>query len=114
VVKAPALTLRHVLTALRQGHFYATTGVELDRYRVTADGISLRVRQQQQEQTVIQFFGVGGRELRRVIGLRAAYRFRGNERYVRARIASTGGFWAWTQPVFLDDLKAAIRWTNAG
>lgn len=114
VVRAPALTRRHVLVAIERGRFYATTGVEIDRYRVTRAGVSLRVRPQLEEKTSIQFFGAGGRELARVIGHRAAYRFRGDEVYVRVRIASTAGLWAWTQPVFLDDLADAIAWTHAG
>lgn len=113
VVQAPALSVRHVLEAIRCGRFYATTGVELAHYRVTRAGISLAVQRQQEEQTVIQFFGAGGRELRRVTGTRANYRFQGDEGYVRARIGSTAGYWAWTQPVFLDDLTDSIRWTAA-
>lgn len=111
VVQASALTVRQIMQAIRKGHFYATTGIELSRYRVTRTGISLAVRQQQEEQTVFQFFGTGGRELRHVVGAHATYRFKGDENYVRVRIGSTAGYWAWTQPVFLDDLADAIRWT---
>ena len=66
-----------------------------------------------QERAVFQFFGAGGRELHHAVGHDARYRFRGDETYVRVRIGSTAGCWAWTQPVFLDDLAGAIRWTNA-
>jgi hypothetical protein len=114
VVRAPALTVRHVVDAIRRGRFYATTGVELARYRVTASGVSLAVRRQQREQTVFQFFGADGRELRRIVGERARYRFRGDEGYVRVRISSTCGYRAWTQPVFLDDLSDPIRWSDHG
>ena len=113
VVQTPTLTVRHVVEAIRRGRFYATTGIELARYRVTRAGLSLAVRRKQEEQTVFQFFGAGGRELRRLIGERAVYRFKGDEGYVRVRISSTAGYWAWTQPVFLDDLADAIRWTAA-
>lgn len=112
VVKAPTLDARQIIEALRQGHFYATTGIELESYRVSRTRMTLSVRRQQQEHTVFQFFGSGGTELKRETGTQAVYRFRGDERYVRVRIASTCGYWAWTQPVFLDRLPEAVRWTS--
>jgi hypothetical protein len=113
VVKTPTLTRKNVVEAVRHGRFYASTGILLDDYSVTKAGMSLRLRQQQQERTVFQFFGSGGRELQRTVGGDATYDFKGDEGYVRVRIGSTCGVWAWTQPVFLDDLADAIRWTRA-
>ena len=78
---------------------------------MTKRGLSLKLRRQQNERVVFQFFGSGGRELARVVGEEATYAFKGDEGYVRVRIGSTCGVWAWTQPVFLDDLTDAIRWT---
>lgn len=111
VVKAPKLARKDIVEAVRHGHFYASTGVMLDDYRVTKRGLSLKLRRQQNERVVFQFFGSGGRELARVVGEEATYAFKGDEGYVRVRIGSTCGVWAWTQPVFLDDLTDAIRWT---
>jgi len=111
MVKAPALTQTAIMEALRQGHCYASTGILLADYRVHEDGISLAVECRQSEQTCLQFFGEGGRELQCDYALTADYRFKGEERYVRCRITSTTGVWGWTQPVFLDDLQNAIAWT---
>lgn len=113
VVRVPKLTQKNVIDAIRRGHFYASTGVLLQNYRVTRKGVSLKLMQQSAEHAVFQFFGADGRELKRVIGLEAAYGFKGDETYVRVRIGSTAGLWAWTQPVFLDDLDDAIRWTGS-
>lgn len=113
MVKAAKREAGAIVEAVRKGHFYASTGVLLDGYRVTRKGVEVKVRVQQQERTVLQFFGTGGRELLRVVGAEASYRFAGDEGYVRVRVASTAGLWAWTQPVFLDDLAEAIRWTRA-
>ena len=112
MVKASKCTRRQILKALHAGHFYASTGVELETYRVTRRGVTLRLRRQNQERALFQFFGSGGVELHRAIGEEAIYRFTGREQYVRVRIASTAGCWAWTQPIFLDDLDKAIRWTS--
>ena len=111
VVKVAKLTAESVAAAIGQGHFYASTGVMLSLYRVTGEGIAIAVQQQSAEHTVFQFFGEGGKELLHVFGGSACYKFSGSEKYVRVRVASTAGLWAWTQPVFLDDLGDAIRWT---
>ncbi len=111
MVKAPELTETHILQAIKQGHCYASTGVVLADYRVLADRISVQVKVHQQEKTCIQFFGRNGRELQTDYASQAEYQFAGDETYVRCRIASTAGVWAWTQPVFLDDLQRAIAWT---
>lgn len=112
VVRVPGLTKDNVIKAIRYGHFYASTGVILQDYRVTRKGISLKILNQTNERTVIQFFGSTGKELKCIQALDASYTFKGDEIYVRIRIGSTAGLWAWTQPVFLDDLNDAIRWTG--
>ena len=113
VVRVPKLTVENVAEAIRHGRFYASTGVMIKDYRVTRKGMTVKLQQQSAERTVFQFFGEGGRELKRVVGEEAAYNFKGDEKYVRIRVASTAGLWAWLQPVFLDDLDDVIRWTGA-
>jgi len=111
VVRAESLTQEHILQAVRDGHCYATTGIILANYRVLDDRISVEVDVQQQEKTCIQFFGLDGSELQTEYATHSEYCFSGDETYVRCRIASTTGLWAWTQPVFMDDLNTAIAWT---
>ena len=111
VVKAASLTWRNIVEAVRKGHFYATTGITLATYKVTPQGIELAVDTHQNERVAVQYFGAGGRQLQLDHSDSSSYTFNGDEIYVRARIASTAGLWAWTQPVFLDSLNDAVKWT---
>jgi len=113
VVKTESLSRDNILAAIRKGHCYATTGVILDEYLVSKSGITIRIKPIGDEKTCIEFIGQGGRRLQRNYSHNAAYRFNGNETYVRCRITSTAGLHAWTQPVFLDKLESAIKWTSA-
>jgi hypothetical protein len=112
VVKAKSLTRENILAAITKGHFYATTGIILASYIVARDRIRVRVDVIDHEKTCIQFFGQGGRELQCEYESESEYFFDGNETYVRCRISSTAGLWAWTQPVFMDELDAAVDWTT--
>ena len=112
MVKASSLTKENILQAIKLGHCYASTGVTIASYQVFSDRISIEVDVRQQEETCIQFFGQDGLELQSEHTSASEYIFKGDEKYVRCRIASTVGVWAWTQPVFLDELEAAIEWTH--
>ena len=112
IVKANALTKDNILDAIKQGHCYASTGVILANYQVFADRISIEVDVIKQEKLSIQFFGQDGVELQTEYASSSEYKFKGDEKYVRCRIASTAGVWCWTQPVFLDDIQHAIEWTS--
>jgi hypothetical protein len=111
VLQAAQLTQTAVMTALRQGRFYASTGVTLQSYEADEHGISMRLVQTPEwspatskpnTRVVTRFIGGGGRLLAEVTGLNPAYRFKGDERYVRAQIIDSNGRRAWTQPVFRD------------
>ena len=43
---------------------------------------------------------------------KARYQFKGDELYVRVRIATTLGHGLWTQPIVLDDLEKQKEWIN--
>jgi hypothetical protein len=112
-VKTESLSRENVLSAIRKGHCYATTGVILDEYLVSPAEITIKVKAIGHEKICIEFIGQGGRRLQRNYSHKAAYSFTGNETYVRTRITSTAGLHAWTQPVFMDSLRAAVKWTSA-
>jgi hypothetical protein len=46
-----------------------------------------------------QFIGKQGRILSEGTGLTAAYTFKGDESYVRAKVIESNGRYAWVQPV---------------
>jgi predicted metal-dependent phosphoesterase TrpH len=105
MVRAAALTPEAILAALERGDFYASTGVELKAYEADRKGIRMELPESPSRTAPRYrtfFIGARGRVLKRDDSLRPAYAFRGNERYVRARVESSNGTFAWTQPVFLE------------
>jgi hypothetical protein len=105
VVRADTLTPEAIVSALRRGEFYASTGVSLREYTADARGIALtieRVRGAADDTRFrTEFIGRGGTVLATVEGMTARYEFRGTEGYVRARVTDSHGYRAWTQPVRL-------------
>lgn len=99
VVRAPELTARAILTAMERGDFYASTGVELSDYSVTASAMTVTVKKQSFEKYRIQFVGKGGAILHEALDSPATYTFKGTEGYVRARVLDSNGRVAWMQPV---------------
>jgi hypothetical protein len=100
MVRAPELSESAILKAIEEGDFYASTGVTLNRYEVTARGIELDVRVVPSYKYTIEFIGEGGRVLGMSYETPASYPFSGNEKYVRAKVTDSGGRVAWAQPVF--------------
>lgn len=99
MVRADRLDGRAILQALDAGRFYASTGVELSDYVVTARSMTIAVKQDAWAKYRVQFIGQGGRVLREALASPAEYVFRGDEGYVRAKILESNGRVAWTQPV---------------
>ena len=99
------LTQSAVLDALRQGRFYATSGLEVDAIAVEDETITVTAS----AADVIRFIGDGGRVLGRVTGGQASYAMTGDEGYVRVECEtdtlphpeSDVPMQAWLQPVFL-------------
>ena len=102
MVQAEELAADAICEALEAGRFYSSTEIMLEEYEADAEHISLTVKQEDNFRYTIQFVGHGGRVLAERFGTKASYRITGNEGYVRARITSTNGGYAWCQPVFTD------------
>jgi hypothetical protein len=108
VVQAPSLSVQNIVTALRAGRFYASTGIALARYSVDSHGISIQIAQSHEWSPALKpsalyttrFIGANGDLLAEITGLSPQYRFKGDEPYVRASIMDSDGRRAWTQPVF--------------
>ena len=99
VVRAERLAPRAIVEALERGDFYASTGVELKDYQVTARSITITIAEQQSRRYRVQFIGAEGRRLKEATSSPATYAFTGDETYVRAKIVDSNGQAAWTQPV---------------
>jgi hypothetical protein len=99
-VRAERLAGRPIVEALDRGDFYASTGVELSDYQVTARAITLTIKPWLDSKYRVQFIGKGGQVLSEVAAKSAEYVFRGDEAYVRAKVFESNGRAAWTQPVW--------------
>jgi hypothetical protein len=105
VVRAPRLESRALLEAMERGDFYASTGVILEDYEVTAASMTVQVATRTFSKYRIQFIGRGGRVLAEVPDATATYTFTGDEGYVRARVLESNGQIAWCQPVMIGQKK---------
>jgi hypothetical protein len=103
MVRASELTPSAIITALEKGEFYSTVGVLLQNIAITDDNYSVEIQQEDDIKYTTQFIGKNGHILKEVFGATAIYTFQGNELYVRARILSSSGEFACTQPIFLDN-----------
>lgn len=101
MVRAARLGVGEILQALEQGDFYASTGVTLADYRADSKGITLQIAAENASKYTVQFIGQWGKLLHEANGNAAAYTFKGDEMYVRAKVSESNGKAAWTQPVFL-------------
>lgn len=111
VVRADKKDAATILAALVRGEFYASTGVALDDYVVTAKTMTVTVRQPPGSSAAkfrTLFLGAHGRILGESNGNPATYTFRGDERYVRAKVVDSNGKVAWLQPTFVPP-RAASR-----
>jgi histidinol phosphatase-like PHP family hydrolase len=83
--------------ALRQGRFYASTGVDITRIEVTGGAVSITAPNAQR----IRFLGAWGKEFYYVDASQAEYEVTGEEGgYVRVECYGEGSRTAWTQPFF--------------
>ena len=101
MVRSTELTPRAILAAMERGEFYASTGVELSDYTVTATSMTVTVNQERYAKYRIQFIGRGGSVLHEALDSPATYEFTGTEGYVRARVLESNGRIAWCQPVWV-------------
>jgi hypothetical protein len=116
MVRAAELTPEALYQAMLAGDFYASTGVELEDFRISHKSIEIRIKPEKGVHYTTEFIGwKSGSDhpevLKTVKGARAVYRSDGRELFVRARIISDmpkenpfaeGDFeTAWLQPMVL-------------
>jgi hypothetical protein len=101
MVRASQLDAREIMTQMEAGHFYASSGVELDSVRVTAQDMMVAAKARGDFKFTTEFIGNGGAVLKKTGENPARYHLSGKETYVRARVTDSGGAVAWLQPVFV-------------
>jgi len=124
VVRAPSLETTSILSAMRKGDFYASSGVALTDVVASKRALSVRVAAEPGVTYTTRFIGTrlaGGKPgppgelLAASEGSSATYRFEGDELYVRATVVSSrlhpNGYLptdhetAWVQPVVVQRLS---------
>jgi hypothetical protein len=96
-VFAPRPDRAAICEGLTKGRLYSSSGVTLERIRVTENALSVWPKE---KGAVVEFIGDGGKvfeKTERGPEGDATYHLRGPERYVRARITLPDGKKAWTQ-----------------
>lgn len=101
VVRADSLTPETIMTALHQGHFYASNGITLNDVVVTDTTVSVTIKRVEDERYHTQFIGSGGRVLADIPGLHPTYHIKSTDGYVRAVVIDSNNLKAWTQPTFV-------------
>jgi hypothetical protein len=97
MVKAINLTPDAIEESIRQGFYYATTGVLLDDFSVEDKYVTVA----SQNGDTIRFIGRNGTILKTITGSGGKYKIKGNELYVRLKITNSEGKAAWTQPHYV-------------
>jgi len=100
-IRAASLEPVALMTALEAGHFYASTGVELDDVVVTPNRLEVHIRVDGTFRYETTFIGSAGRVLGTSVDNPAVFDLVAEEGYVRAKVRDSGGRVAWTQPVFV-------------
>ncbi len=110
VVRARSLDAEEIMQSLEDGLFYASTGVELADVVVTATRLSVHIRQRGNFKYTTTFIGSAGKVLKETGGNPAVFELDGPTGYVRARVRDSGGWFAWTQPVFVTQTSLPMGW----
>ena len=105
MVRAPELSRTAIREAFDKGDFYSSTGVTLatvERASGKKGEGTLRVKIREDEMTAFTttFIGKGGVVLATTGEMEASYTLKPGDLYVRARVFSSRGEYAWTQPLF--------------
>lgn len=100
MLRADSLSPESVRSAISQGEFYFSTGVELTDVVVEPKGVSLRLVRGLGCTYRTTFIGDGGVVLAVVEGESPGYRWGAGVTYVRAKITNCRAAQAWTQPAF--------------
>jgi hypothetical protein len=102
MVRAAALARGLIREAYERGDFYASSGVYLDDLSLEGENLSLKIRPEGDTQYTTYFVARGGQVVARDFTLAPSCALKAEYGYLRARVVSSLGECAWTQPVFID------------
>ena len=104
-VKADSLSELSIMDSIKNGDFYASTGVYLDQLDRSDKSLNISIGTNEDDplkltEYVTSITGYEGELLYETDDLNFNFELPPNSSYMRATIKSSGGFKAWTQPVF--------------
>ncbi len=102
MIKAPALTPEHILHALRNGHFYASTGAVITNIAMVGHDIVIDVPGARTVNVIAN--GAAGQSFTSCSGVPltgARFTPRGNETYIRVECIQADGSMAWSNPLWI-------------
>jgi hypothetical protein len=105
MVRAPELTRQAVREAVARGDFYASTGVVLDEVEKKEGALRIAIRKHDSTRYTTYFIAGGGRIAGRDVSLTPSWRLSPEHGYLRARVVSSAGEYAWTQPYFAAEAR---------
>jgi putative lipase involved disintegration of autophagic bodies len=95
------LTTSAITEALKNGDFYASSGVVIKDITITDKEYKLEITTNQWLNYSTFFIGKDGKILKEDYSSTPSYQFKGDELYVRAKVFCSSGTYAITQPKFL-------------
>jgi len=101
MVRAKTLTQEEIISSMKKGDFYATIGIILKDLKISEKEYSLEIVPYLDAKYTTLFIGKNGKILSEEYGTTPKYLIKGNEGYIRARVFSSTGDFAITQPLFL-------------
>ncbi len=104
-VKADSLSEPSIMDSIKNGDFYASTGVYLDELVNSNNTINISIKTEDDDSlNMPEYFttitGYEGDILHETDSLNVNYQLSKDSQYARATIKSSEGFKAWTQPIF--------------
>jgi hypothetical protein len=90
-----------IMKALKQGSFYASTGIFLNSIKLKENVISVDIKHNKIP-VVFRFIGKGGKVLKEELGSSSSYNCMGHEGYVRVEMKREDGSMAWSQPFWVE------------
>lgn len=111
VVRAKENTNEAIIDAIKEGNFYVSTGYGFEAIRVEGDTVVVDLRSNElldKMYKYVTFFGKDGQVLQETTGRikQAKYECKGNEKYVRVAVYLEGGYSAFSQPLFVENIES--------
>ena len=99
VVKADEKSPESITESLKEGNFYASTGITIEEIEITDTSYSLQIKQSYDYKYTTYFIGLNGEIFNISFGTNPKYTFKGCEQYIRAKVTDSSGAIVWTRPV---------------